>query len=159
MKEKAKQITGNSGGGLVLMDKKGKGKKMRKSCKSWTIYYIRVTTKPIQLSGWTGTNYLSWIARCQKLSLDRRLFITFMSDVFPLCHWGYDNLKRHKKVTVRKHLSVHPQIDLSVLHFVWLMSYSSPKIWVRWQLLISIFPSEAKTEVKLVVASKNCKSA
>lgn len=27
MKEKAKQIRGDSGGGLVLMDKKGKGKK------------------------------------------------------------------------------------------------------------------------------------
>lgn len=54
MKEKAYQIRGDSGGGgegLVLMDKKGKREKMRKSSKSRTVYYIHVTTKLIQLSG------------------------------------------------------------------------------------------------------------
>lgn len=39
MKEKAKQIRSDSGGGLVLMDKKEKGKKMRKSSKSGTVSY------------------------------------------------------------------------------------------------------------------------
>ena len=50
MKEKEKQIRDDSGGGLILMDKKGKGKKMTKSSKSGTVYYMHVTTKPIQLS-------------------------------------------------------------------------------------------------------------
>ena len=75
MKEKAKQIRGDSGGGLVLMDKKGKGKKWERAVnlEPYIIYVLQRKLFSCQDEPVLNT----WIAHCYKLSLDRRLFITF----------------------------------------------------------------------------------